>query len=65
MYFCRPEHPQDVAAIRAVLETAFPTPAEARLGSRPIHEARLGAARKRGDHPVGVDDSDAMPADTD
>lgn len=31
MYFCRPEHPQDVAAIRAVLETAFPTPAEARL----------------------------------
>ena len=31
MYFCRPEHPKDVAAIRAVLEAAFPTAAEARL----------------------------------
>jgi putative acetyltransferase len=31
MYFCRPEHARDVAAIRGVLEAAFPTPAEARL----------------------------------
>lgn len=31
MYFCRPERPADAASIRAVLEAAFPTPAEARL----------------------------------
>lgn len=31
MYFCRPERPHDVDAIRIVLETAFPSPAEARL----------------------------------
>lgn len=31
MYFCRPENAHDVAAIRGVLEAAFPTPAEARL----------------------------------
>lgn len=31
MYFCRPEHAADAAAIRAILEAAFPTPAEARL----------------------------------
>lgn len=31
MYFCRPEHAADAAAIRDILEAAFPTPAEARL----------------------------------
>lgn len=31
MYFCRPEHSSDAEAIRTVLESAFPTPAEARL----------------------------------
>jgi putative acetyltransferase len=31
MYFCRPEHARDVAAIRGVHEAAFPTHAEARL----------------------------------
>ncbi len=31
MYFCRPEHAHDVAAIREVLVQAFPTEAEARL----------------------------------
>ena len=31
MYFCRPERAHDVDAIRVVLETAFPSPAEARL----------------------------------
>lgn len=31
MYFCRPEHSADIAAIRGILERAFPTPAEARL----------------------------------
>lgn len=31
MYFCRPEHASDVTAIRAILESAFPTAAEARL----------------------------------
>lgn len=31
MYFCRPEHPSDAAAIRAIHEAAFPTAAEARL----------------------------------
>lgn len=31
MYFCRPERAADVAAIRAILESAFPSSAEARL----------------------------------
>ena len=31
MYFCRPEQASDVAAIRAILESAFPASAEARL----------------------------------
>jgi putative acetyltransferase len=31
MYFCRPEHASDAAAIRQIVETAFPTHAEARL----------------------------------
>jgi putative acetyltransferase len=31
MYFCRPEQFSDAAAIRAILEAAFPTAAEARL----------------------------------
>ena len=31
MYFCRPERAHDVDAIRVVLETAFPSAAEARL----------------------------------
>jgi len=31
MYFCRPEHAADVPAIRGILESAFPSPAEARL----------------------------------
>jgi putative acetyltransferase len=31
MYFCRPEHAADVPVVRAILESAFPTAAEARL----------------------------------
>jgi putative acetyltransferase len=31
MYFCRPEHASEAAAIRAILESAFPSSAEARL----------------------------------
>lgn len=31
MYFCRPEHAADVAQVCAILEAAFPSPAEARL----------------------------------
>ncbi len=44
MYFCRPEHAHDVAAIRGVLEAAFPTPAEARLVDALRTNGRLSAS---------------------
>ena len=55
MYFCRPEHASDAAVIRVILESAFPSAAEARLVDALRASSRLAVSMIAADvsGPVG------------
>jgi len=55
MYFCRPERASDAAAIHAILESAFPSSAEARLvdALRASGKLAVSVVAADGANPVG------------